>query len=649
MKQKKGIDKKGMAVTLATVMVCSAAIPVQAADTTPNTEKEEVVYANLEADGTIKEINVVNIFDLKAAGRIVDYGNYENLRNMTTTDAIDYSGDTVKIDAKPGKLYYEGKLKETQLPWNISVTYYLDGKKCTPEELAGKDGALKIALKITENSDYEGNFFDSYALQTSFTLDTEQCSNIVAEDATVANVGSQKQLTYTILPGKGIDTEVTADVTDFTMDGIAINGIPLSLNVDVDDEALMDQVTELLDAIEQLDDGAGELQEGAEKLASGGTDLKSGVNALDTGVTKLDTGAKALNSGVAQVQSGLIMLNEKSSSLTGGSSQFQAALETLQTALSGVSTSASEVQTLVTSSAQIKAGIDQIAGGAAELQNSVNYNAYKQLMAQNGLDIDTLQTNNANMITMITSMMQSGQMSQELGGQMIALIQANQACIAGTETYLNQASVGIGKVAGGAAELQKNYAAFDAAIGELASTLTNLSAQMENLKTAVNTLAAEYEKLDSGINEYTDGVSAILNGYQQVSAGASELAAGSSELKSGSGSLSSGTTTLVDGIIELYEATGILKDGTGTMREETSGMDTKITDQIDELLDSVTGGDLELTSFVSEKNTNIDSVQFVIKTESIQEEEEKEPVEEETKELNFRQKFLKLFGIYKED
>ena len=58
-------------------------------------------------------------------------------------------------------------------------------------------------------------------------------------------MGSDKQLTYTILPGKGIDTVITADVTDFEMDAAAINGVRLNLDVDVDDTDLMDKVDEL--------------------------------------------------------------------------------------------------------------------------------------------------------------------------------------------------------------------------------------------------------------------------------------------------------------------------------------------------------------------------------------------------------------------
>lgn len=60
--------------------------------------KEEVVYVNLKPDGSVKEINVVNSFELQQNGEIVDYGEYQSLRNMTTTDAIAYEEDCVKIN-----------------------------------------------------------------------------------------------------------------------------------------------------------------------------------------------------------------------------------------------------------------------------------------------------------------------------------------------------------------------------------------------------------------------------------------------------------------------------------------------------------------------------------------------------------------------
>jgi len=185
---------KILSVILTAALLLSL-VPVSAYAAEPNTPKEEVVYINLNGDGSVREINVVNLFDLDEDGQIMDYGRYQSLRNMTTTDEIHQFEDMVTIDAKAGKLYYEGKLDNRAMPWNISIHYYLDGQEYTAEELAGKSGALKIRGSITKNTDCQGDFFDGYALQVSLTLDTKKCSNIIAENATIANVGSDKQLT----------------------------------------------------------------------------------------------------------------------------------------------------------------------------------------------------------------------------------------------------------------------------------------------------------------------------------------------------------------------------------------------------------------------------------------------------------------------
>lgn len=54
--------------------------------------------------------------------------------------------------------------------------------------------------------------------------------------------------------------------------------------------------------------------------------------------------------------------------------------------------------------------------------------------------------------------------------------------------------------------------------------------------------------------------------------------------------------------------------------------------------------DAEIRSFVSEKNTNVESLQFVIKTGAIEKPEVVQTVEDETQELNLWEKFLRLFG-----
>ena len=53
----------------------------------------------------------------------------------------------------------------------------------------------------------------------------------------------------------------------------------------------------------------------------------------------------------------------------------------------------------------------------------------------------------------------------------------------------------------------------------------------------------------------------------------------------------------------------------------------------------------EPVSFVSEKNTNVESVQFVMQTDAIEVEETDEAAAAQEEKLSFWQKLLRLFGL----
>lgn len=57
---KKMNTKRGMSILLTATMVASV-FPISVFASEQNTEKEEVVYVNLNDNGEVKEINVVNI------------------------------------------------------------------------------------------------------------------------------------------------------------------------------------------------------------------------------------------------------------------------------------------------------------------------------------------------------------------------------------------------------------------------------------------------------------------------------------------------------------------------------------------------------------------------------------------------------------
>ena len=609
-------NKKIMAALLAGTMIVTSVTPAMA-EAVPSS-KEEVVYVNLTSGGSVKEMYAVNIFDDK---NITDYGDYLSVELLNTTDNINQNGDEITFSSSADRVYYKGKMKSTIMPWNISIKYYVDGKEYAPEEAAGKSGKMEIYFKVSKNEAYDGSFYDAYALQASFILDTEIAKNITAADATLANVGNKKQLTYTILPGEGIDTVITADVTDFEMDAVSINGIPLNMNIQVKDEELMNKVDELLGGIEDIDNGADELNSGVNRLSDATRDD------LQPGVNQLNDGMKDLNDGVLKIQDGLDELNSKSYELTSGSAQVLSALNTINSQLNSQEQKDS-ISQLVSGSAGIKDGITNLTGKLGELQAGVSYAKFMDALAAEGLSdeaISQLELSN----TQIADMLESSYPVS--AGTILKNNQIIEGLKSGINQYLTTVNTNITALYQGAQSLNTEYAKLDAGIRSLAVSI-------QQLADGVNQLVSEYGKLDKGVNEYTEGVAKVIAGYSQI-------VTGTSDLLSGSGELRDGTAELVNSIAELYDGTSQLKDGTGEMRDETDGMDTQITDKIDEMVNGITGGDYELVSFVSEKNTNVKAVQFVIQTESVQikEADEATPVVEEK--LNFWQKVLKLFGI----
>ena len=609
-------NKKIMAALLAGTMIVTSVTPAMA-EAVPSS-KEEVVYVNLTSGGSVKEMYAVNIFDDK---NITDYGDYLSVELLNTTDNINQNGDEITFSSSADRVYYKGKMKSTIMPWNISIKYYVDGKEYAPEEAAGKSGKMEIYFKVSKNEAYDGSFYDAYALQASFILDTEIAKNITAADATLANVGNKKQLTYTILPGEGIDTVITADVTDFEMDAVSINGIPLNMNIQVKDEELMNKVDELLGGIEDIDNGADELNSGVNRLSDATRDD------LQPGVNQLNDGMKDLNDGVLKIQDGLDELNSKSYELTSGSAQVLSALNTINSQLNSQEQKDS-ISQLVSGSAGIKDGITNLTGKLGELQAGVSYAKFMDVLAAEGLSdeaISQLELSN----TQIADMLESSY--PVAAGTILKNNQIIEGLKSGINQYLTTVNTNITALYQGAQSLNTEYAKLDAGIRSLAVSI-------QQLADGVNQLVSEYGKLDKGVNEYTEGVAKVIAGYSQI-------VTGTSDLLSGSGELRDGTAELVNSIAELYDGTSQLKDGTGEMRDETDGMDTQITDKIDEMVNGITGGNYELVSFVSEKNTNVKAVQFVIQTESVQikEADEATPVVEEK--LNFWQKVLKLFGI----
>lgn len=116
--------------------------------------KDETVYVNADASGVPQSVTVSDW--LKNAGseeELKDMSRLEDIKNLKGEESFVSDGETLTWKTAGEDIYYQGTTKE-KLPVDVKLTYYLDGKEISPEELKGKSGQLKICIDYTNHAEY---------------------------------------------------------------------------------------------------------------------------------------------------------------------------------------------------------------------------------------------------------------------------------------------------------------------------------------------------------------------------------------------------------------------------------------------------------------------------------------------------------------
>ena len=332
--------------------------------------KEEVIYANLDASGDVEGVYALNIFDVPEKTVIVEHGAYTDVKNLVSREEIVKTGDdSYTVEFGPGKLYLQGNLADTDLPWIFEITYALDGKQMSPEEIAGRAGHVTMHIRIFGNPDGDAFFYKNYALNATVLFDTNTCSNIAADGATIANNGAKKQLTYTILPNKVTDLCIELDTVLFSMEEISINGVRLSMDIDTD-SVDMSQIDDLKDALRDLTKAADTLSVGTAQLYSGVQQSVLGVSGvkslIDLALPLIPEGTP----GKAQVsQAAVILANLQSSApaLVSGARSLMSGATEISNGINKLRTETLDIDTKITD--KINEVLDPISISGESLQS----------------------------------------------------------------------------------------------------------------------------------------------------------------------------------------------------------------------------------------------------------------------------------------
>ena len=318
-------------------------------------DKDESVYLISDANGNVNKTIVVDHLKNKdKKDTLEDASNLSDIENVKGKEKFTQSGDKLTWQAGGKDIYYQGTATE-EPPVTQKVTYYLDGKEISPEDLAGKSGKVKIRFDYTNTTSYtETVNGEKQTVSVPFAAITGLVLGDGFENIEVTNGKAEVSDSSSVvlgyaLPGlkdslgikdKDLDgdvnipeyMEMTADVKNFSMPAamtFVVNASDYVSTDGIDTSDLDDMINDLKDASTQLQDGSKTLAEGTDTLADGLSTLQSKLGTFASGVGTLQSGLKAYTDGVSTLSGGLNTLNSNVPTLSNGITTLNSSAKSL--------------------------------------------------------------------------------------------------------------------------------------------------------------------------------------------------------------------------------------------------------------------------------------------------------------------------------
>lgn len=307
--------------------------------------RDESVYVDMDADGNITSVaSSVYLGNPSKEDSLTDYTTLTNIKNIAGLDSPTVEGQAVTFKADGEDVIYQGNGEGDALPFSISITYTLDGKRVQAAELAGQSGHLGITIQVTNREmrtvtvDEEAvDLYVPFTVICMYTFD-ETFSNVTTSGKLTNQAGTNTVMGV-LMPGlreslDDLDNEsiqdtltIETDVRNLSLPEATIIGAvglvdesDLSGIDDVQD--LMDGLDEMEDATRKLRDGAKELRDGSQEYTDGAVEFADGARELADGALEAADGGAQLTDGIGQTYDGIDKLYkelEAMGSMGGGS------------------------------------------------------------------------------------------------------------------------------------------------------------------------------------------------------------------------------------------------------------------------------------------------------------------------------------------
>lgn len=532
--------------------------------------KEETVYSKLDTNGKSYQTVVSDhIKNTEYLEEIKDLSDLLEIENLSEDNTYTQNGNVIVWNAKGKDIYYNGK-SEKELPIEVKMTYTLDGKEISPEELSGKSGKLNIKIEYTNKAKHyveiDGQYVEMYTPFVIFAgtyFKNETVQNVKVTTGKAVDDGSKTIVIGMALPGLqtslGLDKdtfeipeniEIEMDVTNYEQSSIITFVTPKI--IDKEDFNILDELDTLYSSVDTLQSSMDQIEEGAKTLSEGTALYSENYNTFNSAIGMLNDGTTTLKENYETFNNGVQTANEGAKQLNVGMQQLNTAAESikdvvytvidwLQTAMNTLVTPLKSLQqTILEDIDAVIAMVDNISNPSQEnieYINGLNYQAIQDLYTENanlealkeGADEETVALYDEQIAT---------------NNNVIAILEQNNA----QTLYQNIDPEQIASVREKLVEIRGKVESSELTIEELEEKVQNIINEVYAAFDGINALAQGTEQLSQGTEKLATASSQINDGIVTLNESTQQLAQASTQLNDASVQISDGAKQLYDGI-----------------------------------------------------------------------------------------------------
>lgn len=305
--------KKCFAYLLCVCVLSCTGLQARAAE---EPKKEEAVNIKADASGKVyRATSEITLSGFAEGKEIKDKSALEDIRNISGDEEFTSSaGGSITWENHGTDIRYKGDADAGELPVGVKITYYLDGKKTVPEQMAGKSGEVRIRFEYENKT--KGEDYVPFVFLTAVFLPEDVFTDIEVENGSLSRIDDVEMIIGYGAPGlrealhlgahdRTSDLEIpeyfeiTAKATDFSLDFTAtVVSSGLLKDRDLED---LDETEEGAEDLDDLEDASQKLVDALKKLSDGSATFRDSLRQYTDGATSLADAAAKLDAILSQM------------------------------------------------------------------------------------------------------------------------------------------------------------------------------------------------------------------------------------------------------------------------------------------------------------------------------------------------------------